>query len=151
MINIGILKKNFENDYIERLNELSYERKFYTENYLSTFDKIVDNWQSKSLKILNTYNKAENFINKLKEYFKELNFKDIYNINVDTNKILLTIRVNENFHEIVLNENFDINDYINTIYNTLKKIDTTIKPIIYKKYLENFNLFNKKIVIEIKF
>lgn len=32
MINIGILKKNFENDYIERLNELSYERKFYTDN-----------------------------------------------------------------------------------------------------------------------
>lgn len=110
MINIGILKKNFENDYIERLNELSYERKFYT-----------DNWQSKSLKILNTYNKTENFINKLKEYFKELNFKDIYNINVDTNKILLTIIVDENFHEIVLNENFNINDYINTIYNTLKK------------------------------
>ena len=110
MINIGILKKNFENDYIERLNELSYERKFYT-----------DNWQPKSLKILNTYNKGENFINKLKEYFKELNFKDIYNINVDTNKILLTISVDENFHEIVLNENFNINDYINTIYNTLKK------------------------------
>lgn len=60
-------------------------------------------------------------INKLKEYFKELNFKDIYNINVDTNKILLTISVDENFHEIVLNENFNINDYINTIYNTLKK------------------------------